>query len=133
MLAEMIARLLPGTGVVAIRGATTVDGPGPQAIEDAVSELLAEVRRRNALRNSDVISALFTVTPDLVGLFPAEVARRAGWEEVPMLCATEIAVPGALARCVRVLLHVARSRNVPPRHVYLRDAARLRPDLTGTG
>jgi chorismate mutase len=86
--------------------------------------------RRNGLTASDIVSAFFTVTPDLIAEFPARAARELGWLDVPLLCTMEIPVPGALHRCVRVLLHVEsdlpRDRVV---HVYLREARALRPDL----
>jgi chorismate mutase len=88
------------------------------------------IRQQNELVSDEVISAIFTVTPDLVSSFPAEAARAAGWEGVPLLCTTEIPVPEGLPRCLRVLVHVQRRWNgTPPRHIYLRDAVRLRPDL----
>ena len=115
--------------VRAVRGAITVPCDDAHAIHDAVGELLRAICDANALATDDVVSAMFTVTPDLTAAFPAEAARACGWHNVPLLCATEIAVPGALPRCVRILLHVSRWWSAPPRHLYLRDAARLRPDL----
>jgi chorismate mutase len=76
-----------------------------------------------------VISALFTVTPDLVSEFPARAAREIGWTDVAMLCSTEIPVPGSIDRVIRVLLHVDTTVNRPVRHVYLNGAEELRPDL----
>lgn len=126
----MFARALQVPTVRAIRGATSVPDDTAGAIADAVRELLGSLRHENGLRYDEVISAIFTVTPDLVSAFPAEAARTAGWEQVPLLCTTEIAVPGGLPRCLRVMLHVERHWNgTRPRHVYLREAARLRPDL----
>src|SRR5205085_2002489 len=97
-------------------------------------ELLAAMLARNGVRDEDLISVVFTVTPDLTAAFPARAARELGWADVPLLCASEIAVPDALPRCVRVLLHVHSAR---PRaaiaHVYLRGATVLRPDLAGAG
>jgi chorismate mutase len=116
--------------VRALRGATTVDRDDPAALQAATRELLAELLQRNALSTDDVVSALFTVTPDLASDFPARAARDAGWADVPLLCTTEIPVPGALPRCIRVLLHVETTRaRSEMRHAYLRDAATLRPDL----
>lgn len=88
--------------------------------------LLEEIRRRNCLSPAEVVSIFFTLTPDLDADFPARAARMAGWD-VPMLDMQEVPVPGALAKCIRVLLHVNRSE--PVRHAYLRGAQRLRPDL----
>lgn len=121
------ARALPS--VRAIRGATTVAADAPDAIAAAVTELLDAVRSQNALRIDEVISAIFTMTPDLTAAFPAAIARANGWTDVPLLCATEVAVPGALPRCLRVLLHVERAwTDRRPAHVYLHSAQQLRPD-----
>jgi chorismate mutase len=114
----------------AVRGATTVDIDEPAAIRAATRELVAEIAARNALDADDVVSAVFTVTGDLTSDFPARGARELGWVDVPLLCTMEIPVPGALPRCIRVLLHVETTR---PRdameHVYLHAACTLRPDL----
>jgi chorismate mutase len=112
----------------AIRGAITVDANTPDAIARATQALLAEIARRNDLTPAEVISAFFTLTPDLTADFPARAARAAGWD-MPMLDTQEIAVPGALPCCLRVLLHV--ERDTPIRHAYLRGARELRPDLEG--
>jgi chorismate mutase len=77
-----------------------------------------------------VASALFTATPDLTSVFPARAARELGWRHVPVLDAQEIPVPGSLHRCIRVLIHWNTEKTpIEIRHVYLRDASRLRPDL----
>lgn len=116
--------------VRAIRGATTVSADTPDAIRLATQALLTELTRRNAIVPADVISALFTVTNDLTSEFPARAARDLGWLEVPLLCTVEIPVPGALARCVRVLLHIESTRaRAEIEHVYLEGARVLRPDL----
>jgi chorismate mutase len=127
-------RALRVPSVRAIRGATAVPVDSPDAIAAAVEELVHALQRANGLRPEELISAIFTVTPDLQAAFPAEAARAAGWEQVPLLCTTEIAVPGSLPRCLRVLLHVGRHWNgTRPTHVYLHEATVLRPDLvTGT-
>lgn len=115
----------------AIRGAITVDGNDRGAILDATGELVGALMDRNALEVDHLVSAIFTMTDDLDAVFPAEAARQKGWGQVPLLCAREIAVPGALARCIRILVHAQSDR---PRsdiqHVYLREAIKLRPDLT---
>jgi chorismate mutase len=111
----------------AIRGAITVESNTAAAIASAVKELVEAVTRENQLAPSDIVSAIFTLTPDLNADFPARPAREVGWGEVPMICAQEIGVPGALARVCRLILH-ARGRKAP-RHVYLREAKVLRPDL----
>ena len=115
-----------------IRGAVTVDENTEQAITDATSDLLRRMIDANGVEADDIAGILFTVTPDLSASFPAEAGRRfPGWSQVPLMCAQEIPVPGALAKCVRVLMFVNTTR--PPaqiRHIYLRGAERLRPDLT---
>lgn len=116
----------------AIRGAITVEHDDPRAIAEATAELVREIASRNALAPDDVVSAFFTVTPDLVSGFPAKAAREALWGDVPMLCTVEVPVAGALPRCIRVLVHVetALPRDAV-RHVYLRAARGLRPDIAG--
>lgn len=113
----------------AIRGATTVDRDEATAIRTATSELLRRIVVVNALAPTDIISALFTVTPDLRSAFPAHAARELGWNDVALLCTMEIPVSGAIERCIRVLLHV---ETITPRqglrHVYLRGARALRPE-----
>ncbi|MEO5903722.1 MAG: chorismate mutase [Gemmatimonadaceae bacterium] len=114
----------------ALRGATTVEYDSGEQIAGATAELLTEIMQRNGLATGDVISAIFTVTPDIVSDFPARAARNLGWDEISLLCTTEIPVTGALARCIRVLIHAESDRDrASLRHVYLRGAKSLRPDL----
>lgn len=110
----------------AIRGAITVAENTHDAIFEATQSLISEIARRNNLRPSEVVSTFFTLTPDLNADFPARAARAMGWD-MPMLDMQEVPVPGALARCIRVLVHVDRTG--PVRHAYLREASSLRPDL----
>ena len=116
--------------VRAIRGAVQVDDDQREAILEGTTELIAEVMSRNELTADDVISVLFTVTPDLTAEFPALAARKTGFHAVPLMCATEIPVPGAMPRVVRLMAHVETDR---PRsqiqHVYLRGAVALRLDI----
>ena len=114
-----------------VRGATTVERDEPELILAATAELLRAMLEANALPDTDgVASILFTTTADLRSAFPAEAARRAGMVHVPLMCMQEIPVPGSLPRTVRVLLHLNTDKAQRDlRHVYLRDAARLRPDL----
>ena len=116
--------------VRAIRGAVQVDANERAAVLEGTAELVAEVMTRNGLGPDDVISVVFTATPDLTAEFPALAARKIGFQDVPLLCATEIGVAGALPRVVRLLMHVETSK---PRsalqHVYLRGAAALRLDI----
>ncbi len=118
------------TAVRGVRGAITVERDDATLLLDATERLLREIVSENGIDSADVASALFTLTPDLVSQFPAAAARRMGWTLVPLLNFTEIAVPGGLPRCIRVLLHV----NTPKAqheivHVYLDGARVLRPDL----
>lgn len=113
-----------------IRGAITVAENSASAIEAAVRELLTEIKIQNDLDLDDVACALFTATPDLDASFPAAAARRMGWERVPLMCAVEMGVPDSLPRCIRVLVMVNTTRSQDQlRHVYLREARSLRPDL----
>jgi len=116
--------------VRAIRGAVQVGANQSTAILEGTSELVAEVMTRNQLTPADVISVVFTATPDLNAEFPALAARKLGFQDVPLLCCTEIGVPGAMPRVVRLLMHV---ETAGPRsavqHVYLRGAAALRLDI----
>lgn len=115
----------------ALRGATTVAADDATQLAEATQELLHALLQRNALQSSQVISAFFTCTTDLTSAYPAQAARDMGWTHVPMLCAAELSVRGALPRCIRVLVHVDLPTDAPPpRHVYLRDAAALRGDLS---
>lgn len=116
--------------VRALRGATQVDTDERDAVIDATAELVREVLTRNELSTDDLISIVFTTTPDLVSEFPAYAARSIGITDVPLLCACEIDVPGALPRVVRLLAHVeAGFSRAAAHHVYLRGAAALRTDL----
>jgi len=116
--------------VRALRGATTCELDTPDEIHGATQELLVAMMERNALEHDDVVSVLFTTSPDLTSAFPATGARGVGFGDVPLLCASEIDVPGAMTRCVRVLMHVYTTRSRDElRHVYLRNAQALRDDL----
>jgi chorismate mutase len=116
--------------VRAVRGATQVEADERQAIIDATAELVQAVLERNDLVADDLVSVVFTATPDLTAEFPAYAARAIGITDVPFLCATEINVPGAMPRVVRLLAHVDTERpRHDVRHVYLRGAAALRTDL----
>jgi chorismate mutase len=113
-----------------IRGATTVDSNTPEAILNATAELLTAMVKANSIRPEDVASAIFTTTPDLNAEFPALAARRLGWNDVALLCGHEMAVPGSLAMCLRILLHVNTDKRADQIvHVYLRGAQALRPDF----
>ncbi len=115
----------------ALRGATTVDRNDPQAILGATEWLLREIMKRNELTPDDVVSCIFTLTDDLDAEFPAVAARAIGFSTVPLLCAREIPVPGALPRVIRILMHYHAHDEHEPRHIYLGEARRLRLDLEG--
>lgn len=116
--------------VRAIRGATQIDRDDPAMMKDAVVELMSEILRSNNLKIEDLISVIFTCTPDLTSDFPAASARAMGLGEIPLLCAVEIAVPNSLPRTIRTLVHseTDRSQNQIV-HVYLRETTVLRKDL----
>lgn len=114
----------------AVRGAIQVDSDDREQILEAVAELVTAVLERNRFTPDQLVSVIFTATPDLTAEFPAYAARRLGLTDVPLLCASEIAVPGSMPRVVRLLAHV--ETDVPRaeiHHVYLRGAAGLRTDL----
>jgi chorismate mutase len=116
--------------VRAIRGAVQVDADDRESILEGTTELVSTMMSRNALTTDDVISVLFTVTPDLTAEFPALAARKIGFHAVPLMCATEIPVPGAMPRVVRLMAHVETDRaRSEIQHVYLRGAAGLRLDI----
>lgn len=114
-----------------VRGATTVDSNSREEILQATRQLLALMIRLNGIESEHVASAIFTTTLDLDAEFPALAARQLGWLDVPLLCTHEIQVPGSLQRCIRILAHWNTSRGQREiQHVYIRDAVRLRPDLS---
>ncbi|MEL6983963.1 MAG: chorismate mutase [Actinomycetota bacterium] len=118
----------------ALRGAITVDGDEATEIKGRVAQLLSTLFERNELAADDLISILFTATDDLRSVAPAAGAREFGLTDVPLLCATEMPVDGSLQRCVRLLLHIETDRpRSELRHVFLRGATVLRPDLAEPG
>jgi chorismate mutase len=114
----------------ALRGATTVEEDTPEQISARIQELLTEVMARNELVEDDIISIIFTATDDVISAFPATGARDIGFGAVPLLCMSEIKVPGGTPKCLRVLLHITTMRaRADLRHVYLHGAQGLRDDL----
>ena len=111
----------------AIRGAIQVDANTPDQIASGVKELLPAILEANSLKPEDVISVLLTCTPDLNAAFPAAFAREIGFGAVPLLCAVEMDVPGALPFVIRVMLHAELNQSA--NHIYLRGASALRRDL----
>jgi chorismate mutase len=115
----------------ALRGAVTVDRNDPDSILEGTEALVREVMARNDLAPEDMVSCIFTCTPDLDAEFPAVAARRLGLDAVPLICAREIDVPDALPRVIRLMVHCYADDGRRPQHVYLRGAAGLRRDLEG--
>lgn len=114
-----------------VRGATTVEHDEREEILRATLELLALMIHLNGIGSDEVASAIFTTTTDLSAAFPATAARQLGWLDVPLMCSHEIDVPGALGKCIRVLLHWNTDRPQHDiQHVYLKEAQALRPDKT---
>lgn len=112
-----------------IRGAITVDTNTREAILQAAAELLSQMVAANDVRPEEVASIFFTTTRDLNADFPALAARQMGWNDVALLCAHEMDVPGSLPMCLRILLQVNTEKQADEVvHVYLRGARVLRPD-----
>ena len=114
-----------------IRGATTVTSDDPDLILQATCELLEMILSENdGIRLDDIASAFFTTTEDIASAYPALAARQMGWDQVPMMCAREIPVPGSLPLCIRVLIHWNTDKSQQEiKHIYLNEAIKLRPDL----
>ena len=122
--------MAPALMVRGLRGATTVDADTVTQVTERSQELMRELMARNGLVEDDIVSVLFTATPDVSSCFPATAIREIGFGAVPLLCAAEIAVPGAMPLCIRVLLHVHTIKTRDEiHHVYLHGAQGLRDDL----
>ena len=118
------------SSVRAIRGATQASANTAVAIGDATKELLIEMLKANGITSEDVISVIFTVSPDLNAAFPAGSARELGFSDVPLICSVEIDVPGALERTIRVMAHVeTHLKKSEISHIYLGAAKSLRRDI----
>lgn len=118
------------TAVRALRGATTFDVDEAEHVSERVVELVTEMLQRNQVSHDDVVSIIFTATEDLTSTFPATAARRLGLGDVPLICARELSIDGAMERCVRVMMHFDTTlERSALRHVYLHDARGLRDDL----
>ncbi len=115
----------------ALRGATSVEADERDAILAGTDELMRALLERNRLAAADLVSCLFTLTPDLHAEFPAVAARQMGLSSVPLMCAQELDVPGSLPRVIRVLVHCYLADGLEPQHVYLGEARKLRLDLEG--
>ncbi len=125
----MAERMPAAMRLFALRGAITVERNDAEEILAATDELMNELMLRNGLAPRDLVSCLFTLTQDLDAEFPAKAARRMGLSAVPLMCAREVPVPGALPRVIRVLVHYYADEGHVARHVYLREARSLRTDL----
>ncbi|MCK8823942.1 chorismate mutase [Fuchsiella alkaliacetigena] len=116
--------------VYAIRGAITVEENTEESILAATKELIKVAMQRNNLSEENIISMFFTMTQDLNAVFPAQAARSLGFDFIPLLCATEIDVPGSISKCIRILIHInTEMERKEIEHTYLRKAEGLRPDL----
>lgn len=114
----------------AIRGATSVPSDARDQVVEATSKLLKEMMDRNEVTNEDLVSIIFTATPDITSEFPAAAAREIGISDIPLLCATEMNVANAVPLCIRVLMHAYTARDaLSLRHIYLENARQLRTDL----
>ncbi len=114
-----------------VRGATTADANNSEEILKATRQLLALMIRQNGISQDDVASAIFSTTTDLDAEFPALAARQLGWIDVALMCTHELDVPKSLRRCIRILMHWNTDKPANQiTHVYIKDAARLRPDLS---
>lgn len=114
----------------AVRGAVQLERDERDHLLASVDELIHEILAQNSLSTDDLVSMIFTATPDLHSEFPALAARQLGIGDVPLLCAQELDIEGAMPRVIRVLVHVETElAKADVRHVYLRGAAALRRDL----
>ena len=120
------------TQVRGVKGATTTEGTSVDDVLKATGELLQVLVDENGIEQDDIASVQFTTSPDLVAEFPAVAAReRFDWNDVPLMCGHEMARPGALTRCIRILIlwNTEKAQN-EIKHAYLNGAAKLRPDLS---
>jgi chorismate mutase len=118
------------TSVLALRGAITLERDEREHVLERVRRLLAEMLERNEVAHDDLISILFTATPDVHSVFPAVAAREMGLGDVPLICAQELDIDGAMPLCIRVMMHLVTERSRSQlRHVYLEQARGLRDDL----
>ncbi len=117
-----------------VRGATTVRSNTEEEIILAAEELIAHMIEGNEIQPDFVASVFISITEDLTAAFPAKALRKfAGWTYVPVMCMREIPVPDSLKMCIRIMMHI---NTIQPqeqiKHVYLRDAVILRPDLNSS-
>jgi len=116
--------------VRAIRGATTVEKNSVEDIMHETKKLLMEIVQANNINKDDIISVIFSATKDINAAFPATAAREMGWTDIPLMCTNEMDVPGSLEKCIRVMMHINTDKsNSQLKHIYLKEARKLRPDL----
>jgi chorismate mutase len=116
----------------ALRGATTLDEDTTGQVNDRVRALVGSMLERNRIGHDDLVSILFTATEDVTSMFPATAARSLGLGDVPLICASELDITGAMPRCIRVLMHFYTEHTREAlHHVYLEGARGLRDDLPG--
>ncbi len=124
----------PSRSFLAVRGAITIDADTPDEVVKHTTRLLETLYERNDLSHDEIVSVLFTATPDISSIAPAVAARTFGLTEVPLICTQEMAVDGALGMCVRLLAHLDTTKSKSDlRHVFLRGAVVLRPELVEPG
>ena len=115
-----------------VRGAVCASANSREAIFEATKKLLVHMFAKNDIETEKIASIFLTATPDLNADYPAYAVREMGLTMIPMMCATEINVPGSLQRVIRVLIHLETNKGQSEiKHLYLGDAKRLRPDLAG--
>lgn len=120
--------------IIAIRGATTCKTNSKESILDATADLLRALLMANEVQNADLVSIMFTGTPDITAAFPAQAARMIGLTDVPLMGAQELTIQGAPQLCIRIMLHTTQSKERREvRHIYLNGATVLRPDLVQEG
>ena len=115
-----------------IRGATTADANTSEAVLKSTADLLAKLVEKNKINTDDIVHVIFTVSPDITADFPAKGARiKLGWDTVPMICAQELDVPSSVKYCIRVLITAYSALPKSEiQHLYLKNSAKLRPDLS---
>lgn len=115
----------------AIRGAITVEENTKKDINEASQKLITEILNKNELKETDIVSIIFTATDDLDQLYPAEAIRNIGFKYTPLMCCQEMKVKNSLSKCIRVMLYTNKNFALEEvTHVYLRKASKLREDLT---
>lgn len=113
-----------------IRGATTVSANRPDQVMNATAELLRAVFEANQIVSEQIASVFFSVTSDIDSVFPAKAAREMGLTQTALFCCQEAEIRDGLEKCIRLLIHYNTTKpQSEMKHVYLRGASILRPDL----